>query len=219
MDKKLELFSAKITHKNEIQTNFFAIDIEYALPYKAGQVVAITNSKELEPRLYSIAGSFADNTIRIVFDVHQDGKLTPMLSRLSEGENLQISKPFGRFIGTDEPAWWIATGTGIAPFIAMSQQLAYHNKQLIHGARTIDGFLFKELFEKWLGDRYIKCCTTEVAENVYFGRLTNWLKEQKELPLDIKYYLCGNPEMVVEVRDILVSKGISFNNIISEIYF
>ena len=59
----------------------------------------------------------------------------------------------------------------------------------------------------------------QYAENVYFGRLTNWLKEQKELPLDIKYYLCGNPEMVVEVRDILVSKGISFNNIISEIYF
>lgn len=219
MEHKLELFKATIAAKTEVLSNFFALDIQYSLPYKAGQVVAITNSDTLEPRLYSIAGSFAKNTIRIVFDVHTDGKLTPILANLIIGDSIKISKPFGRFIGTNDPAWWIATGTGIAPFLAMGQQLSFHNKQLIHGSRTLDGFLFQELFKKWLGTNYIKCCTTESSDDVYAGRLTNWLKEQTQLPLDIKYYLCGNPEMVVEVRDILVSKGVSYTNIISEIYF
>lgn len=35
----------------------------------------------------------------------------------------------------------------------------------------------------------------------------------------LKYYLCGSADMVVEARDILISKGIPFGNIISEIYF
>ena len=33
------------------------------------------------------------------------------------------------------------------------------------------------------------------------------------------YYLCGSADMVVEVRDILIGKGIPFGHIISEIYF
>jgi len=37
------------------------------------------------------------------------------------------------------------------------------------------------------------------------------------LPVDSKYFLCGRAEMIVEVRDILINKGVSFNNIIAEI--
>ena len=35
----------------------------------------------------------------------------------------------------------------------------------------------------------------------------------------LKYYLCGSAEMVVDTRDILIEKGIPFENIVSEIYF
>ena len=45
------------------------------------------------------------------------------------------------------------------------------------------------------------------------------MKSENELPKQIKYYLCGNPEMVVEVRDIILGKGVDFENIIAEIYF
>jgi len=40
-----------------------------------------------------------------------------------------------------------------------------------------------------------------------------------DLPEDQKYYLCGSAEMVVECREILISKGIAFSNIVAEIYF
>jgi ferredoxin--NADP+ reductase len=35
----------------------------------------------------------------------------------------------------------------------------------------------------------------------------------------VNYYLCGKALMVVEVRDLLISRGIPFENILSEIYF
>lgn len=219
MSKSLDLFKTQITNIEEIAPNYFVIDLEYNKEYIAGQVVAITTSDEIEPRLYSIAGSFASNSIRILFDLHKDGMLTPVLSSLSIGSVLKVSKPFGRFLGNDEPAWWIATGTGIAPYIAMSQQFRTDNKQLIYGARKLDGFLYDTFFKAKLGEKYIRCCTTESGDGVYGDRLTKWLEQQTELPLDIKYYLCGNPEMVVDVRDLLVSKGVNFKNIISEIYF
>ncbi len=41
----------------------------------------------------------------------------------------------------------------------------------------------------------------------------------KSLPLNEKYYLCGNPLMVNEVRDLLIERGIPFDNILSEIFF
>ena len=219
MSKSLELFKTQIINIEEIAPNYFVIDLDYNKEYIAGQVVAITTSDEIEPRLYSIAGSFASNSIRILFDLHEDGMLTPVLSSLSIGSVLKVSNPFGRFLGNDEPAWWIATGTGIAPYIAMSQQFNTSNKQLIYGARKLDGFLYDSFFKAKLGQKYIRCCTTESGAGVYGDRLTKWLEQQTDLPLDIKYYLCGNPEMVVDVRDLLVSKGVNFKNIISEIYF
>jgi ferredoxin--NADP+ reductase len=36
---------------------------------------------------------------------------------------------------------------------------------------------------------------------------------------DVKYYLCGKALMVVEVRDLLIEKGVDYANIIAEIYF
>jgi ferredoxin--NADP+ reductase len=69
------------------------------------------------------------------------------------------------------------------------------------------------------GENYIRCCTAETDEGVYPGRVTQFLEEQAGLDPAIKYYLCGSAEMVVEARDILISKGIPFEHIISEIYF
>jgi ferredoxin--NADP+ reductase len=56
-------------------------------------------------------------------------------------------------------------------------------------------------------------------QGVYSGRVTQYLQEQARLDPNLKYYLCGSAEMVVEARDILISKGIPFEHIISEIYF
>jgi ferredoxin--NADP+ reductase len=35
----------------------------------------------------------------------------------------------------------------------------------------------------------------------------------------VKYFICGQALMVVEIRDLLIQKGIPFENIMAEIYF
>jgi len=70
-----------------------------------------------------------------------------------------------------------------------------------------------------MGSNYIRCCSAESGNGVYEGRLTQYISEQQSLPKDKKYYICGISEMVVETRDILINKGIPYENITAEIYF
>jgi ferredoxin-NADP reductase len=103
----------------------------------------------------------------------------------------------------------------------MTESGLHFNKKLIHGARTSGEFWFSGLFFNKMEENYLRFATRENAPvpGIYNGRITAWLNHQKNLPKNIKYYLCGNAIMVVEVRDILLSKGIAYDNIVSEIYF
>jgi ferredoxin--NADP+ reductase len=115
-------------------------------------------------------------------------------------------------------AWFIATGTGIAPFYSMILSGLAENKKLIHGVRKLNQFYFEDELEEILQDNYTRCCSSESSCNTIPGRVTDYLNNLPELP-DVKYYICGQALMVVEVRDLLIKKGIGFDKIMSEIYF
>ncbi|WP_016776588.1 ferredoxin--NADP reductase [Anaerophaga thermohalophila] len=217
--KQKELFPVKVTGKREIAPGVFTLQTERRFDFTPGQVVAVALNRSEEPRLYSIASGVESDHIRLLFDINPDGLLTPRMAKLACGDQLLMSEPFGRFLGSDDPAWWIATGTGIAPFMSMAESGIHFNKKLIHGARTSGEFWFSGLFLNKMGENYLRFATRENAPGINSGRLTVWLARQENLPKDIKYYLCGNANMVVEVRDILLSKGVAYDNVVSEIYF
>jgi ferredoxin--NADP+ reductase len=72
--------------------------------------------------------------------------------------------------------------------------------------------------EEALNENYIRCCSGETSCNTFTGRVTEYLNETQNLP-EVMYYLCGQAMMVVEVRDLLINRGIRFENIMAEIYF
>ena len=90
---------------------------------------------------------------------------------------------------------------------------------MVYGGKTLDSFYYQEELKDAFGDNYIRCCTQKCSENLYQGRVTSYLSEQENLPANYKYFICGMSEMVVETRDILIAKGVPFDNIIAEIYF
>ena len=217
--KQKPLFPTKILSNNEIAPGIFTLEAEKKFDFTPGQVVAVALNHDEEPRLYSIASGHQKKHIRLLFDINPGGLLTPRLSQLLPGEEILMSEPFGRFLGSPEPAWWIATGTGIAPFVSMAESGLFNNKTLLHGARKPSDFWFSDLFAEQMGEHYLRFATREGGPGVMDGRLSHWLNIQTNLPTNIKYYLCGNANMVIEVRDILVNKGVPFENVIAEIYF
>jgi len=216
--RNLPLRSVQLLEHSEISEGVFEIAFLREHSFLPGQVVALSLNKTIPPRLYSICSGKDEPLIHVLFNIKHDGLLSPQLGNLKVGDTLLVSPPFGAFLGDERPAWWIASGTGLAPFRSMIRSGLAENKTLIHGGRTISGFYYSDEMLQLPNMKYIRCCSQQSAEGVYNGRLTHWLREQT-LPDGHMYYLCGSAEMVVEVRDILISKGVGIEHIMSEIYF
>lgn len=217
--KDIELLAQTITGNEEISPGVFVISVKRMHNFIPGQVVKIGLDHEVPPRIYSICSGNQEDELRILFNIKEDGYLTPKLSSFIPGDEILVSKPYGGFIGVDEPAFWIATGTGVAPFYSMLQSGQKENKTLIHGARFLNQFYFEDDMKWMLGKDYIRCCSQEKSCDVFPGRVSDYLQTLTEFPIDCKYYLCGKALMVVEVRDLLIEKGVPYENIIAEIYF
>jgi ferredoxin/flavodoxin---NADP+ reductase len=204
---------------DEIAPGVFLLKFNRDFTFVPGQVVSIALSPGDNPRMYSITSGMQDDDVWILYDVRPEGRLTPPLSQIQTGENIFVSAPSGNFFGTAKPATWIASGTGIAPFVSMWRSGIRKDKIVIHGGRFLHSFYFSDEFMDEPAENYIRCCSQEQAGGIFHGRLTQWLREQDRLPANRKYYLCGSAEMVVDTRDILIEKNIPYNNILAEIYF
>lgn len=217
--KDHELFELAVLSNTEISPGVYLLSVKRNWDFEAGQVVKLAVDTGQPPRIYSICSGNHEQELRVLYNIKEDGYLTPKLAALIPGDRVLVSKPYGSFIGTSKPAWWIATGTGIAPFYSMFQSGQFENKTLVHGASYLNQFYFEDELDWSLGKNYQRCCSREQSCDVFPGRVTDYLKAQAELPADAQYYLCGKAIMVVEVRDILINKGVPFENIIAEIYF
>lgn len=216
--KEPPLYKQTITNNEEISPGVHVISYRRNKDFLPGQVVKVAVDNTQPPRIYSICSGNQEDEIRILFNIKEDGYLTPKLAALIPGDDLLASDPYGGFIGTNEAAWWIATGTGIAPFYSMFRSGLGENKKLIHGAAYLNQFYFEDDLEWALDKNYVRCCSRETSCDVVPGRVTDYLAGIDNLP-EVNYYLCGKALMVVEVRDLLIEKGVPYENILAEIYF
>jgi len=208
----------RILSNTEISPGVFLLSVERKFPFKPGQTVKLSLDNGLPPRIYSICSGPKDPNLSVLYNVKEGGELTPQLARLTGGDSITVSEPGGTFIGTQEPALWIATGTGIAPFYSMLRSGLGHNKTLVHGARYAHQFYFDTEWQEQLGGRYHRFCSGERPPGMVHGRVNQFFKQSHE-PLADRVYICGQATMCVKIRDLLIAQGIPFGRILVEIYF
>ena len=212
------LETVRVTANTEIAPGIYRLSFARPWDFVAGQSIALTLDPRVPPRFYSIASGTADPLVDVLYDLVREGVLTPRLAALVPGDELLCSRPFGAFRDAGGPSCWIATGTGIAPFVSMARSGSTEGKLLIHGSRSIAGLLDRGFFSSLMDGRYVPCCTREKEPGVFEGRPTAWLSAQP-LPAAERFLLCGNSGMVVDTRDILIGRGVPFADVIAEIYF
>ena len=125
---------------------------------------------------------------------------------------------------------FVATGTGISPYIPMLEFLLDNSCDskinLIHGFRDETNL---EYYKSLHNEFALKCQNFSstifisqpqtISDQFQKGRVTDYLKKlDKNKLLDSQIYLCGHPEMISESVSYLIKLGIKEENLMYEAF-
>ncbi len=167
-------------------------------------------------------------------------RFTTLLWRLPVDHQMRMIGPKGRFMlepDDDRTHLFIATGTGIAPFIAMTRQLQ-HDEQprktvMIHGCSYQDELGYREELEAMERDGSYPMTYVPTISRPREGRNDGWTgksgraetvvadvcAEQGLDPDNTVVYLCGNPEMIIKAEGRLMELGFPEFHVKKELYW
>ena len=216
--------------------------------YKQLSAVANADDEDLNEtldedifRAYSIVSSPFDEILEFFSIVIPDGAFTSQLQHLEVGDELLLNTmPFGFLTlaryqkPLPKDLWLLATGTGLAPFLSMLQDLKtwedYEHIVLAYSARSTEELAYIDKIESLQEDFgslvdnpakliFIPIVTREPVEGALTERLPKLLLDgalqaRAGIALDVDsthVMLCGNPDMVEDTKEMLKSLGLVMN--------
>lgn len=215
---------AVLTHYDvigpDIRHFYYEIPDLDEFPFIAGQFVSLSemvNGKKVT-RAYSIASRPKKNTFELCINLVHDGVFTPHLFSMKPGDSIEMKGPHGAFI-MKKPlthSFFVATGTGIAPFRPMLQESLEQDSAsqytLVFGVRYENMLMYQEEFEalerQYPNFKFV-CTVTRPTEawKGNAGRVQQYVLAEIGNRKDFNVYICGLKEMVNDVRDKLKELG------------
>jgi ferredoxin-NADP reductase len=167
-------------------------------------------------REYSIVSGPAEPRLALCIRRVENGPLSSWLAEAAVGSRLSFSGPHGFFTWHDSPrhAVFVATGTGIAPFVSMMKS-GCTGFTLLHGVRTSGELYYGESLRA-AALRYVPCLSNESAAGAFSGRVTEWVRTWLS-PGSYDFYLCGRREMVRDITT-LADERYSASLVYAEIF-
>lgn len=226
----------RIVGKKQWNDRLFSLLIDAPFgDFKAGQFTkfALDIGEDRVGRPYSLVNPPHERPLEIYFTEVPEGPLTPRLSDLDIGDPLWLDpKPNGMLtvdqVHDCKHLWLLATGTALGVFLSILRTAEPWNRferiVLVHGVRTTDELAYREEIESIIaehGDRFtfVSTLSRESQPGSLNGRITTLL-ESGELeraiglsinPQDSHAMLCGNAEMINDVRALLEARGMRRN--------
>ena len=163
-------------------------------------------------RDYSIAG-LEDNRLRLLISTRTGGRGSQFIEHAGTGTRTVVELPLGgfRLTASGRRRLFIATGTGIAPMLAMfSQAPGLGHDTLLFGCRYRNEDLTTKIGSPMPG-RVVRCLSREEVPDTFHGRVTDALAQfagDPDLdPHSTDVYLCGSAAMVADTRSLLERAG------------
>lgn len=186
--------------------------------FTPGQFISlvIPDTDPILTRSYSIVSTPSDlPLIRLWIKFSEQSLSEPHVRALKVGDIVTFKGPYGRFhyLESGRPSLFIATSSGIAPFISMLT--ASHDtaeKKLLFGCRNEkELFALPELeklrIEKNLQSTVILSKPSPAWTGLQ-GRVTHILETMPDDLSETDIYICGSPQMVEDVRGVLAQRTV-----------
>ncbi|ABM40408.1 Ferredoxin--NADP(+) reductase [Acidovorax sp. JS42] len=213
-----------------------------ALRFSNGHFTMIGLKVDGKPllRAYSIVSANYEEHLEFLSIKVPDGPLTSRLQHIQVGDSIIVGKkPTGTllidYLLPAKRLYLMSTGTGLAPFLSVIRDPETYEKFeqviLIHGVRQVaelayHDYITKELPQhEFLGElitkqlKYYPTVTREPFRNQ--GRMPNLIDSGKlaadlglpELnPLEDRVMLCGSPEMLASLKELLEKRDFEEGN-------
>ena len=191
------------------------------LAFEIGDCLALHNEAAAQSRPYSIASGQDEDSLRFVIRRMVGGVVSPHLCELRNGDSVKVNPPFGWFrpgaCGENAPFVFIATGTGIAPFLSyLRTPQRPAPVRCLYGVRALHDVVERD----WLASQCELglAISREDSPGVHRGRVTELLSDLPETP-DLHVYLCRLDTMIDEVSDWFENRGLHHTQIHREVFF
>jgi ferredoxin-NADP reductase len=210
------------------------------LPYEPGQYMSLgllLEGRWLQ-RPYSPSGNPGDVGLEFLLRRVSGGQLTPRLWAASVGSRLRIGPAKGRFRltpGDRRVHLFLATGTGIAPMVAMAAALLRRRDPpptiVLHGVRHEPELAYRHRLRRWTAEAprfaYVPAVSRAVPNSTpatfRCGRALDLLPavwaDFGLQPDGVIAYLCGNPAVVDGAAHWLAARGVGADAIRREEYW
>lgn len=205
--------------------------------FESGQFVMIGLVVDGKPimRAYSIVSSIYDEHLEFLSIKVPDGPLTSRLQHIQVGDTILMTrKPTGTLLLTNlkpgKRLYLLSTGTGFAPWGSVIRDPEVYERFekviVVYGCRNVDELAFgtdtvtsvrdSEFLGELASEQLLYYTTVTRDEYYHQGRITTLIDNGKLFtdlgmpPLDKaddRVMICGNPNMLIELRDMLVARG------------
>ncbi len=226
---EMKMCRLELIHKVYLTTNI--VELRFAKPegftYLPGQFIQTYIPTTTPPtvRSYSISSLPHQDYLELCIKILPGGIASVFFAGLQVGEKVDMTGPNGRFTLANEDTGraFVATGTGLAPVIALAESAAKHRPEkvmVLFGVRNeTDVFWANRLEElKNLYGNFDYAITLSQPSENWTGKHGRVTEHMLELNGFSAYYLCGSLEMVKEARSFLIKNNIINKNIHFEIF-
>ena len=224
----------KIVVKQMLNRNTVLVIIECKdiLEFKAGQFVNLQRADGLT-RSYSIANTPQEsNTLEFHIRILADGKFSEWVAdSLNEGDLLAVSEPQGHCFylpdKKDQGILLVGTGTGLAPLAGILTDALSHGHSgpihLFHGSREVEDLYrideMLQLSNEHPNFSYTPCVSGKHAPKGFSHGRVNEVVLNILPSLDSwRVFLCGNPDMVKQMKMESFLKGASMEDIYTDAF-
>jgi ferredoxin--NADP+ reductase len=215
------------------------------IPFEAGQymTIGVLADGKLWQRPYSVASAPQvagaegyELYVRLVPVI----RFTTLLWRLQVGARMRLIGPKGRFMlepDDHRTHLYVSTGTGIAPFLAMVRQTQLARKPrrtvVLHGVSFADELGYRDALETYEREatyplRYVPTVSRpqDPRNTGWAGRIGRVEAVVGDVCRDLHLgpdrtvvYICGNPEMILNVEGVLMERGFPEFHVKKELYW
>jgi len=212
----------ELMQRRRLTKNAFEVELTRppAFEFKAGQTIRFIH--ESMERYYSLVSTPADPTLVLcVYDVPR-GNFSPVLAKAEIGTAFRITGPHGYFTfnPSERTPVFVATGTGIAPFVSMGR-FGIADFNIIHEVESAADLYYQDLFRK-IASSYTACLFTPSEADLstpdtFHGNAAGYIKENLP-PASYDFYLCGGLEMTRAVT-LLADEHFPGSYVFKEVFF